>query len=817
MLSRASGCDNVPAVGSKKLGRLAASLMVVCACAPAALASGGFRPRIGGAMGIVPLRGHQEIALGTAVPVVYHGGSVMRGVTIHTIFWAPSGFKFDGPPSGGGLSYEQLIQQFLTNVANASGTGANVFSVLPEYPDRSGPGTYQISYNASVDSIDDTAPYPRPGNQCASPAGIATCITDLQLQREIDRVVQSHDPSGRGLHDIWFVFLPPDVDTCAAVGQCGTTAFAGYHSLLNLGHGSTIYVTVPDPLIEGTPGPGSAPEGNPEAESAIDTAAHETVEAITDPQGAGWMDSNGFEVGDKCETPQIGIPLGFAPNGAPYDQLIGGNPYLIQTMWSNAASGCKQSSASTSSALPLATVSFRQFSPFVGGNIGTPRKGVAVIVALARAGTIVAIGGGSTGPRGGWGPVALQSISGSLQGVGDDRDTIVVRYGAHGPKPDLIQTGDGGNPFTQSGWTGWFALDNGYAVRSSSVLLGPCSQTGVLDLTVDGSLTAPPIEQCETESDVAVIRTKSLRPATALSFSSTDNRAVTFANTAGALVKLTVPVGEPGGISALGNALVPFNPSGFPLCDADLRSQGVSCTGLVPGTQYSLTRLRRHAVKRARATAGGTAIFRGFASSGEIAGGDLLALRNRAGRTLTALHVAHLRVDITGQQTAIASGSCEPGDYYGPPLSTPPTGVGIGNPGVADSGTICPVSGDAAKLPAARITQVDDRSGGQTHTEVPLIASTAPAQDAILYGPFVALAQTALPGAFGSTFTTGARVALTITPAGSRRAVFRAANVNTARGMPVRALPRGTYVAKWVLRDANGDTRTIRTTFVEAR
>ena len=87
--------------------------------------------------------------------------------------------------------------------------------------------------------------------------------------------------------------------------------------------------------------PGSDPQGNPEAEPTVDTIAHEAVEAITDPDGTGWMDPNGFETGDKCENgPQQGTPLGYAPNGAPYNQVINGQQYLIQDMWSDARGGC---------------------------------------------------------------------------------------------------------------------------------------------------------------------------------------------------------------------------------------------------------------------------------------------------------------------------------------------------------------------------------------------------------------------------------------------------------------------------------------------
>src|SRR5438067_2013016 len=77
-----------------------------------------------------------------------------------------------------------------------------------------GPGRYALRYNPAVDSVDDHHPYPPRHEQCASPSGIAACVTDLEVQRELDRVIgRSGD---RGLHDLWFVLLPPNVDTCIA-------------------------------------------------------------------------------------------------------------------------------------------------------------------------------------------------------------------------------------------------------------------------------------------------------------------------------------------------------------------------------------------------------------------------------------------------------------------------------------------------------------------------------------------------------------------------------------------------------------------------
>ena len=204
------------------------------------------------------------------------------------------------------------------------------------------------------------------------------------------------------------------------------------------------------------------------------------------------------------------------------------------------------------------------------------------------------------------------------------------------------------------------------------------------------------------------------------------------------------------------------------------------CTGLVAGERY------RIAARVVRAGRDGTL----FAGAVAVRGGQTVTLVNAAGRRLTTLHVAHLRVDLIGDQTVIASGSCQPGDFYGRPLSHAPTAstVGIGPGG---GGTACPDNGRAAGLSTADIAQTDDRSGGQTVTQVPTIASTAPGQDDTLYGRFIASAQSSLPGAHGSTAAAGTPIALSIRPAGSRHRVFHAANVDTRHGVPVPALAAG--------------------------
>jgi hypothetical protein len=773
-----------------------------------------FHPRIGNAMGVVPPIGSQDVAVGSVEQVVFHGGAVMRDVTVHTVFWAPASYAFTGAPPAG-LSYVQMIQRFFTDVAHDSGSGSSVFKVLPQYGDGSGAGGYSISYDAATDSVSDTTPYPGKGGQCASPGGIATCVTDSTIQHELGRVIRTTGPAGRGLHDLWFVFLPPNVDSCDTPGDCGTNAFAGYHSLSNLGSGPMIYSLVVDPSIEQVPPQGTAPGGNPEAEQAIDVATHETLEAITDPEGTGWMDPDGNEVGDKCGN-EVGTPLGYAPNGSPYNQLINGDQYLFQMIWSNADLGCVQQSARTTSLALPPSVSLRQFSSAVSGNIGTSLRGVSVQMLLLRAGAPVAGGAAATSSSGNW-RLTLRSLSGAGAAVGDDRDVILIRYGRGGPAPEAIATGSPGNPFTAAGFTGWFDLDNGYQVNPASIQLSPCFQVGVLAITVGGAPTQPPVQWCNGDTAVATVTTPRLGIGTPILMSSADDRAPSPQNPSGALVKLTIALGEPGSVPAIINPDVPFGGSGFPLCVADLRTQRVSCSGLVPGARYSLTRRRSHQVAHARAASDGWVRFSGFRGSPGVRGGDLLTLRNRSGHVLTALHVARLRIQLIGEENAVAGGSCQPLEYWGPPVTTPPTSPSVGNGGVAGQGTICPPRGRAAGLPVTDVAQTDDRSGGQTRTEVPSLLTTTPAQGALLYGPFVALAQTGFRAPNGSQIVTGTRVGLTIIKAGSSQAVFSSANVNTLTGTPVTGLVPGVYAAKWVVADVNGDTRTVRTRFVEQR
>jgi hypothetical protein len=813
-----------------------------------------FQPRIRGALGLVPPVNRLgqlstgDIASGALTPETYHGGAVMSGgVTVHTIFWAPPGHPFQGSPGAGIPTYEGLVKQFLGDVAADTGSSGtcttadcNVFTIQRQYASGTAlgqisPGSYQISYSAVTDSVDAADPYPGKAVQCASPAGAAVCLTDGQIQAEIDHVVQTTG-GPRGLTNIWFVFLPPGVDECITADSCGTNSFAGYHAVSDVnGHGPTIYAVAIDPIIEAPVAAGADPQGYPDAEVVLDIAAHEVNEAISDPEGTGWMDPNGSEVGDKCDIgPQVGTPLGFAPNGSPYNQVINGHQYLLQEEWANVDSGgnadCVQSSATTSNQLPLPQVNLRQFNPVITGNVNRPDGGgIGVQVSLLRQGAgggpvVVARASTTTASDGSW------RVSLAPHAVGDDRDQITIDYaGANAPQPahQVILTGNGGNPFTEAGWMGWTAMDEGSlatnAAGGSSLSLAPCFQDGTLEFTLGGAPAGEsPNDLCNTQTDVATEGTSRIGRGDRLTWTSNDNRAfdaptAPSPNLLGGLVSLTVPVGEPGSVSPFQSPLTTFSPGGFPACTADLEFQEVACTGLVPGQRYTLIDRRSRAL--------GTADTSGtFVEPLRLRRGDSVSLSNGS-RSLTTLHVARLRVRILGDETFLAGGSCQAGEYLGPPLTKPATNAFAGLPtdttnpfigGVALTGRICPPSGNAAGLPSTNISQTDELSGGVTETEVPDIQDTSPIDGETMHGSFTALAESGLALPNNELIPTDlvTRIRLTIfTPLGTRVLTIR--NVDTFRGVPVPALVPGNYVAVWSLINFNGDTRFVATRFIE--
>ena len=268
-------------------------------------------------------------APGTSGPLVYHGGPVMHTNTTYAIYWAPDGFA--------DANYETLINRFFTDVAAASGSTTNVYSVATQYSDTQGPIKYQSTFGGAY--TDSTA-YPASG--CDDGVD-SVCLSDSQLQTEIQAVVDAeHWPTG--LSSIFFIMLPPDVGVCYDGSDCSTTTFCAYHSAFGSVDSPDVYAVEPyDAALYGC-NTGVSPNGD-DADATINTISHEMNESISDPEINAWYsdDASGDEMADLCAW-EFGTDLGGSGTSA-YNEVINHDDYFLQMEYSNEGSTCLQSTS----------------------------------------------------------------------------------------------------------------------------------------------------------------------------------------------------------------------------------------------------------------------------------------------------------------------------------------------------------------------------------------------------------------------------------------------------------------------------------------
>jgi hypothetical protein len=298
--------------------------------------------------------------------LVYNGGPVMTSNTNYTFYWAPSG----SPAYAAG--YQAGVNLYMEDLAHDSGGVQNVDSVATQYANGS---SESVAYNSHfAGQIIDTNPYPKSGCVAAP-----TCLTDAQIQTEIKSWVIGHGLPHDLAHE-YFLLTPPGVESCfdATGTECsaGTVhaAFCAYHGAISASGGSIIYAN--DPYVVGVSGCDSAehPNNSPSDAALLGGLSHEHNESITDPELNAWYGPEGYENGDKCRTfeeaSEYGTPLGTAPDGSRYNQLINGREYWYQQEWSNLGSTCLQRRGATV-IRPTVTKLVPKTGPATGGTAVT--------------------------------------------------------------------------------------------------------------------------------------------------------------------------------------------------------------------------------------------------------------------------------------------------------------------------------------------------------------------------------------------------------------------------------------------------------------
>ena len=298
---------------------------------------------------IVPLRDAPRPVAFDAVfdNMDYNGGPVMPSNTDYMVLWSPGGLDTYGP------GYVSGLKQWFKDLAHDSGGHQNTDSVSAQYQDLTGAfARYATTFGGAVL---DTQPYPT--SQCPVNSPVTECLTDLQIQQELERFVAAHHFKADLSHE-YFLLTPPHVESCfsndpsQSFGGCsagivpstGLAAFCAYHGQTTL---SPMLIYAQDPYVPGNPhcDDGNHPNGVSDGE-LVGGLSHEQNESVTDPipndawtNGAGT--NQGLEVGDQCDSVN-GTPLGTAPNGAKYNQVINGHFYWYQEEWSNQGHTCLQ-------------------------------------------------------------------------------------------------------------------------------------------------------------------------------------------------------------------------------------------------------------------------------------------------------------------------------------------------------------------------------------------------------------------------------------------------------------------------------------------
>jgi hypothetical protein len=237
--------------------------------------------------------------------ISYHGGPVMTGtVDIYYIWYG----------SWGSNTATTILPDFISHLGGSSYEHINTTYYNGSNTHVSGAISYKGAYTTS--------------------AYLGTSLSDAQiLQVVADALSGNHLPYDANA--IYFVLTSKEVN--ASSGFC--TQYCGWHTSGSTSKGKVRYAFVgnPDRCITSCADQSTSPNGNAGADGMASIIAHESEEAISDPDINAWYDSRGEENADKCAW-TFGTEK-TASNGSKYNITLGSRNYLIQQNWVNASGG----------------------------------------------------------------------------------------------------------------------------------------------------------------------------------------------------------------------------------------------------------------------------------------------------------------------------------------------------------------------------------------------------------------------------------------------------------------------------------------------
>ena len=300
-------------------------------------------------LNVLPPRGHAAVArssppLSTGTPnasagytyngIMYNGGPVLNspeGVNVYIIWYG------DWPEG----TTQPILTGFLERLS-----GSPYWNIVTTY--------YDFKKNGEINRVNNKVNL---NGSIVDAYSFGNMISDNDVGLIIQNPVTSHklpaDPNG-----VYFLISSPDVVETS--GFCTQyCAFHGYQPVsgLNVNKGlcgdpnsGCLWAAFAGDVaqcpelcsFEGYVSGGAAPNGNLGADGTVDSISHELAESVTDPNGLGWINPDGTEMADFCDTPPAVVTLGpvrTLPDGESYNLSLGSRHYLSAERWVNALGG----------------------------------------------------------------------------------------------------------------------------------------------------------------------------------------------------------------------------------------------------------------------------------------------------------------------------------------------------------------------------------------------------------------------------------------------------------------------------------------------
>jgi len=274
-------------------------------------------------------------AIADSGPLLYHGGPTMTTATLYAIFWAPPTLQNGGPTS---IPPHYALVNLLALVDYPFHGIDNINTQY--YQIVGSTKTYILNAGSFGGFAVDTSPYPASG--CTDSFTPGNCITDAQIQAEIQKVMLSKGWTG-GLNNQFLLFTSKGEGSCfdSTSTSCAYTAYCAYHGSIGTSP-PIIYSNMPFDELSVCQKPGQpSPNGDPVADAETSTASHEISESITDPLvnvNSAWFTALRNENGDLCAY-NYGTNTWTSMVANDANEMWNGRFYELQQEWDNHAPG----------------------------------------------------------------------------------------------------------------------------------------------------------------------------------------------------------------------------------------------------------------------------------------------------------------------------------------------------------------------------------------------------------------------------------------------------------------------------------------------